>query len=181
MAMTKRERDELGKILKGRARVAPRVVDQRAAELLADVEQQLATKYKIDDGAWRDLTATADQVVKEADAELAGRCRDLGIPEAFRPELNLHWYSRGENADGKRRAELRRVAQTRIQALATQARTTIETKALDGLTLLAQGALASEEAKAFLAAMPSIDALMPMLDLGTLDPLALPRPLGTSS
>jgi hypothetical protein len=29
--------------------------------------------------------------------------------------------------------------------------------------------------------MPSIDALMPMLDLGTLDPLALPRPLGTSS
>jgi hypothetical protein len=65
MAMTKRERDELGKILKGRARVAQRVVDQRAAELLADVEQQLATKYKIDDGAWRDLTATADQVVSK--------------------------------------------------------------------------------------------------------------------
>jgi hypothetical protein len=97
--MTRSERDELAKILKGRARVAQRVVDQRAAELLGDAEQQLAARYKIDDAAWRDLTATASQVVKEADAELARRCRDLGIPEEFRPQISLGWYARGENAD----------------------------------------------------------------------------------
>jgi hypothetical protein len=171
----KSERDELVKILKGRARVAQRVVDQRAAELEAHVEQQLAAKFTVDDAAWRDLTATAAQVVEEADAELARRCRDLAIPEEFRPQLSLGWYSRGENADAKRRAELRKVALARIDALAKQARVEIETKALDGQTLLARGALESAEAQAFLAAMPTVEALMLALDVAQLGLLTPPR------
>jgi hypothetical protein len=54
-----------------------------------------------------------------------------------------------------------------------QALVTIETKALDGQTLLAAGALESEEAKAFLASMPTVEALMPALDVASLGPLAL--------
>jgi hypothetical protein len=175
--MTKGERDELAKILKARARVAKSVVEQRAAELLADAEQQLAAKYKISDEAWREIAADAVQIVAEADAEIAKRCRMLGIPEQFRPSLNASWYGRGENADKGRRAELRKVAQTRIAAMAKQARVTIETKALDGQTLLAADALESAEAKAFLASMPTVEALMPALDVASLGPLALsPRP-----
>jgi len=172
--MTKGERDELSKILKARARLAGRVVEQRAAELLAEAEQQLATIYKVNDQAWRELTATSQQTVREADAELARRCRTLGIPEEFRPRLMLGWSGRGENADRERRAELRKVAQTRIAAMARSARVAIETQALDGLTQLAAGALESDAARAFLAAMPTPEALMPALDVKMLGPLALP-------
>jgi hypothetical protein len=173
-AMTKAERNELVKILKMRARVANRVVTQRAAQLEADVEQQLATEYKIDEAAWAELTLAATQAVEQADAELAKRCRALGIPEEFRPSLHVSWYDRGENADAKRRTELRRVAYTKIEAMAQQARVGIETAALDGLTQLAAGALESAAAQAFLAKMPTVEALMPALDVSTLGPLALP-------
>ncbi len=45
---------------------------------------------------------------------------------------------------------------------------TIETKALDGLTLLAQTALESAEAQAFLSSTPTVEALMPALDVSAL-------------
>ncbi len=159
--MTRAERDDLIQILKGRRRVAKHAVDQRAAELLADFEQQLATEYKIDATAWKDLTTAANLAVKAADHELARRCRELGIPEHFRPGLSLSWYNRGENADRQRRVELRRVAETRIAALAKAALTAIETKALDGQERLVQGALESAEAQAFMASMPTVEMLMP--------------------
>jgi hypothetical protein len=61
------------------------------------------------------------------------------------------------------------VAQTRNGALAQQARLAIETKALDGLTLLARGALASQEAREFLSSMPTVESLMPAMDLAVID------------
>jgi hypothetical protein len=174
--INKGEREELAKILTARERVAKSVVEQRAAELLADVEQQLAARYTISDEAWHDLAAAAKAAVMAADAEIAERCRTLGIPEQFRPGLSLGWYDRGENADKKRRAELRRVAETRIDALAKKALVAIHTRSLDGRTLLAAGALESAEARAFLAAMPTVEALMPALDVSALGTLALPGP-----
>jgi len=173
MAMTKAERDELAKLLKARARVANRVVEQRAAELLAYVEEKLAAQYEIDDAAWKDVTATARKAAQAADAEIARRCRQRGIPKRFRPSIGTYWLDRGENFAPRRRAELRKVAETRIDALAKQARVAIETTALDGVTKLVAGALESAEARAFLAAMPSVEALMPALDVRQLGPLAL--------
>ena len=78
--MSKPERDELGKILQRRTAVGRRLAEQRAAELLADVEAQLAAVYKPDDPAWRELTAAANAAVREADKALAERCRAMGIP-----------------------------------------------------------------------------------------------------
>ena len=171
--MAKGERDELAKILKARARLANRVVEQQAAKLQADVEQQLSSRYKIGEMAWADLTLAASKAVEQADAELAKRCRALGIPEEFRPSLTISWYGRGENADGKRRTELRTLAARRIEAMAAEARVAIEMAALDGLTHLTTGALASDEARAFLEAMPTVERLMPRLDVAALGPLAL--------
>ncbi len=176
--ISKGEREELRGILNGRRRLAKKVIEQRAAELLADAEQQLATRYKIDAAAWRDLSAAAEDAVKKADAELAHRCRTLGIPAEFRPELSLWWSSRGENGDIKRRAELRKVAVTRIKEMAKQAEVQMETRALDGLELLARSALESAEAQQFLASMPNVEALMPAIDVSALGPLALPQPEG---
>jgi hypothetical protein len=173
--MTKGERDELAKLLKARSRLAGRVVEQRAAELLAEAEQQLAAEYTFDNSAWRELIAAASAAVREADAALAERCRLLGIPKEFRPRFTADFYRRGESASKERRAELRKVAQTRLAAMAKAARVAIETQALDGLTKLAAGALESAEATAFLAAMPTVEVLMPALDVKALRPLALSR------
>ena len=172
--MTKTERTELERIIKGRRRVATKAIEQRKSELLADVEQRLAATYKFDDAAWANVTASAKNAVKEADAVVAEKCRELGIPTEFRPKLNIAWYSRGENACKHRCAELRKVAQTRIDAMARKALLTIETKTLDSLTQLATGALETEEARQFLAAMPSTEALMPPIEISALGSLALP-------
>lgn len=171
--MSKTERDELSRLLRARSRLAKSVIDQRVAELLADAERQLATEYKIDDDAWRHLTAAATQAVKSADAELARTCHALGIPQEFRPSLSVSWWKRGENAWKERRAELRRVVQTRLDAMAREARVVIESKVLEGLTMLAAGALKSAEAREFLASMPTVEMLMPALDISALGPLAL--------
>ncbi len=94
-------------------------------------------------------------------------------PAEFRPKLALDWYSRGENAAKDRRTELRRVAVTRINAMAKEAQVQMETKALDGLELLARTALESAEAQRFLASIPTVEVLMPALDVAQLGPLAL--------
>jgi hypothetical protein len=147
--ISKGEREELRGILNGRRRLAKKVIEQRAAELLADAEEKLAATYKINDAAWKDLTETTEAALRKADEELAQRCCGLGIPEAFRPRMYFSWSGRGENAVAERRTELRRVAVTRISEMSKRAQIQMESKALEGLELLAQSALESAAAQQF--------------------------------
>jgi hypothetical protein len=163
--MTRAERAELAKLLKLRARVAKEDVNTREAHLLADFEAQMASRYDSRDEAWADVTAAAKKAVEEADAEVAKRCRELGIPAEFRPGINCSWYGRGENADRSRRVELRKVAQTRLAANARAAKVEIDRTIAELLTQLTAGALESGSARDFLDAMPSIDQLLPPLAL----------------
>jgi hypothetical protein len=167
--MTKAERLELGKLVRLRASVAKADVAQMEARRLADVEAQLAAKYSAIDSAWAEITASAKQAVAKADAEIAERCRELGIPEKLRPSLHLGWYERGDNAVKTRRAELRKVAQTELTAQGKAAKVKIDRQTAALLTQLVSGALGSSEAKAFLEAMPSIDELMPRITLPELE------------
>lgn len=162
--MTKRERDDLAQLTRRREKVAKTAATERSAELLADFEQQMATVYSAEDEAWRDVTAKAKQVVAEADAEIAKRCRELGIPEDLRPSLSLGWSGRGQNANRERRGELRRVAQSRIAAMEKQARSQIERSSVEIQTQLLAGGLETDAARAFLESMPTVDALMPALN-----------------
>jgi hypothetical protein len=163
--MMRDERKQLEQIITGRKKVAKFAVQKRKAELLADVERQLATIYRSDEEAWSDLSAMAKKAVQEADAELAKRCRELGIQEEFRPSISYHWYGRGENALKERRVELRKVAATKIDVMAKTAVLEIETGALDSLSRLIESNLESADAKDFLATIPTVEALMPMVEL----------------
>jgi hypothetical protein len=168
-AMTKTERDELRRIIAGREKLAKASIDQRKAELLADAEQQLATIYKFDDERWAEVTAAAEGAVKAADDYIARVCREQGIPEEFRPGLTIGWYGRGENAAAGRRAEIRKVVQTRLDASAREAKVAIETAALERREALALGALESAEARAFMESMPTVQQLMPRLNVRELE------------
>jgi hypothetical protein len=171
--MTKAERTELAVLVKARAKTAKGDVDRRVADLKADVERRLAAKASAQAPAFVALTDAARNGVQKLDAMLAERCQLLGIPEEFRPELKIHFYGRGENAMGERRGEIRRTAFAVLDAAAIDAKHRIARAELEQRERLAAGVLMSDEAQAFLSAMPSVDELIPPKGLpGLADTLA---------
>jgi hypothetical protein len=116
-SMTKSERAALERLMRDRAKVAKNEIENHAVRVLANIEAQLAATYPTypeDHAGWADVTEHAWRVIAEADTQIAQRCRELGIPERFRPSIDCRWYNRGENAMADRRAELRRVAQMEL-------------------------------------------------------------------
>jgi hypothetical protein len=176
--MTKADRAELGRLMRLRAKAAKDEIESHAARVLANIEAQLAAQYPADHAAWADVTDHARRVIAEADTQIAQRCRELGIPERFRPSIHCSWYNRGENAMKDRRAELRRVAQTELAARVKAAKNTVDRRTADLLTQLAAGMLESSQAKDFLNAMPSVDDLMPPITLDDLKAIAPSFTLG---
>lgn len=168
--ISKGERDDLVRLAKARARVAKASVEQRQAELLADVEDQLAAIYDPMDAAWAHIVKAAEKVVRDGDIVIARICEERGIDPKLRPSMHLSWYGRGESAMRERRAELRKVAQTRIVADGKRAKVEIDRSSLDVQTQLVAGGLSSDEARAFLEGMPTAEALMPPVDVQSLAP-----------
>ena len=161
-AMSKGDREALAKLIRQREKLAKGDVDRVAAEHLAEFEQQVAREYRADDDeVWEQAEKAAQMAVADAQAKVAERCRELGIPEGFQPSLSCHWYRRGEQAVKDRVAELRKVAKTRIDADSKRAKYEIERKSVEVQGELIAGGLDSEEARTFLAAMPTAAALMP--------------------
>ena len=166
-AMSRRDREDLQKVARMRAKLAKDGVAVREAELLADVEEQLAAKHAANHEAWAAVTARAEALVAEADREIAERCRELGIREEFRPRLTLGWWDRGENADQSRRAELRKVAQTQIAAAGRRAKTSINVAVTE--TALIAGGLESDAAREYLETIPTAAELMPAITIKALE------------
>jgi hypothetical protein len=177
-SMTKSERAALERLVRYRAKVAKGDLESHADRLLANIEAQLAATYPEAHAAWTDVTEHAERFIAEVDTQIAQRCRELGIPERFRPNIKCHWYSRGENAMKDRRAELRKVAQTELAARVKAAKNTVDRRAGDLLAQLVTGMLESSQAKDFLNAMPSVDDLMPPITLDDLKAIAPSFTLG---
>ena len=172
-ALTKSERTDLLRVARLRTKVARTAVEQRAAELMADFERQLASIYHFDqDATWRAAYRKAQEVVEEARSKIADRCAELGIPKEFAPGLDLGWYGRGGNASASRRAELRKVAVTRIEAKKREAYAQIERHSAEIQTeLLAIGM--SADARRLLDSMPTAATLLPTLTVSEAELLLL--------
>jgi len=165
MTMTKGERDDLARLIRKREQAMKSAASQRAAELLADFEQQISTIHDFDrDEVWKAARASAAEALEIARADIARRCEALGIPKEFAPGLSMYWHGRGENAMPERRAELRRAAKRRIEAMEASARTAIELHSVEAQTQLVAGSLTSDAAREFMAKMPAVDSLMPKLE-----------------
>jgi hypothetical protein len=169
--LTAAERRELAALIRRREAVAKSDAKRQAAERLAEFEERLAAEYKVDDPRWRDVTHAAQRAVAEADDEVARICREVGIPEEFRPALNVSWYGRGENAMKQRRAELRRVAEARIDAMEKAARPEIERMSVDAQTAVVRDGL-GRPAKAFLESLPMVEEMLPALSVGEVEEVA---------
>ena len=124
----------------------------------------MATIYRADDERWARVTQAVKQVEREANAELQRICEAEGIKEDYAPSFysGLHGPSR-ERADKDRRAELRKVAQTRVKADAKAAKESIEAASGVVQEQLLVGGLRSEEARALVETIPPVESLMPPL------------------
>jgi hypothetical protein len=176
--MTKWEAAELAKVIRKRCKVAMRAAEARSAELRADFEAKLSAIFKPDDDpVWKQLRDDAARAVAEADARIAERCRELGIPEDFRPGFSASWYGRGVNALRQRRDELRKLAYSCIASLEKKAKAEIERRAVEAQERLVAGGLESSAAREFLESIPTPAALMPALEVREVEGLHL-RQLG---
>jgi len=164
-AMSRAEIEDLQRLVRQREKVLKSAAKQRSAELLADFENQMGQEYSFDqDETWDAAYKAADREVAKAQAQVAARCRELGIPGRFAPEVDVHWRVRGyDNLITKRKDELRRMATTRIDAIERQAITQIELQCLAAQEKLATASVTSEAAGSFIASLPGIDTLMPKL------------------
>jgi len=154
------------KVCRIRTKVAKADAAARSANLKAEFEAQLAAAYSYDDNEiWKKAYAAAKEAAQEAQHIVARRCEELGIPGRFAPSLYLNWSSRGENAVKQRRAELTRVAHSKIEQLEKNAKLEIDRASAETQTKLLAAGLESAEAQAFLEAMPTAAQLMPTVSL----------------
>lgn len=164
--MTRSDRDTLVKIVRQRERVAKTEAKERSAVLMADFERQLDTNYSFNDSAvWAEATKAANEAVTAAKQKIAEECEKLGIPKEFAPNLSLGWYGKGQNASKERCSELRRIAMRELEAVEKKARTAIEKRSLEMQEKIMITGLSSGEAQDFLAMMPTVDSLMPVLSV----------------
>jgi hypothetical protein len=165
MTMTKCEREDLQRLIRQREKVLKSAATQRSADMIADFENQMGQQYSFDDDrVWSEATKIADAAVAKAQEQIRVRCREIGIPDRFAPSLSLEWHHRGYgNLLKSRREELRKMAVTAIAAQEQKAKVQIELSCLEAQTNLAVSGLASDAARGFIEALPSIGDLMPLL------------------
>jgi len=165
VTITRSEREDLQRLVRQREKVLKSAARQRSAELLADFENQMSSEYAFDDDAvWAQATKAAEREVNKAKAQIAARCRDLGIPGQFAPTIDLGWQHRGyDNLIEARKRELRRVAQSRVEAIERKAITDIEMSCLEAQTQIAVAGLTSAAARQIFQTLPAIEVLMPKL------------------
>jgi hypothetical protein len=169
-AITAREREGLAKLVRLNEKVAKAAAKQRQAELRAEFEAQLAAEYSFDDHeTWKAAKVAVDTAIKTANEQIRETCATLGIPNEFAPSLGGYWSDRGQNSTAKRRAELTKVAVSRIEERYRSALTTIEAKSAEVQTRILVGGLTSEDARAFVESIPSAAALMPTITLGEIE------------
>jgi hypothetical protein len=168
--LSRNETHDLSMIIKDRTKVLRAHAEEQAAACIADFEKQMATIYTFDqDEVWEKATKEAQRVVRESQDVIAKRCKELGIPPTFAPQINATWQGRGENMLAARRAELRRVAKTSIDAMTKAAVTKIEKQALDLRTQVVGMGLLSADAKMFLESLAPVEDSMLALDFGEIE------------
>lgn len=167
--LSRRDRDDLAKLARHRSRLAKAGVAAVAAELLADVESKLAAEFSSRDAMWSEATQLARQAVADANAVVQQMCEERGIPKDLRPSIEVGWRSRGANTTPARRAELRKVAQARIEHMSRTAKLAIEAQEVETVAALLTGGLDSSAAREFLDRMPDPRTLMPQLEVGDLE------------
>lgn len=160
--MTKAERTELRSVVRQQFKVLRGEVDQRRKELAAEAAGQVRRRYATADKTVDDLNWRIEQIVDQANKDI----RDA-VKAVQGDSSGGQWQWSGpvraprvahERED---RYALNNALTSGIDAQARSAMLTLERQEADLLRQLALGALESDEARAFLAAIPTVGELVP--------------------
>ncbi len=164
--MTGRDREALIKLTRQRARLAKAEAKQREKVLLAEIHGHISAEYEAREQMWGEAVAIAQEYAAKANDQIRLRCVEVGIPAEDAPRLTLGWLAKpwDRHRPGEKAQILKR-AQARLEALTETAKVMIDGEALKVETALLAGGLQSEEARAFLEVMPTVEQLMPPLTL----------------
>jgi hypothetical protein len=167
--MTEAERRNLIQLSKLRAKQAAQHVETQEAVHLAAIEDQLTAEFDRQDTLWAEATILAEEAMAKANAHIREQCASLGIPAADAPQLHSLWSPRSPRyALRSDRADLRKLALTRLSALTKMAKTQISEQQLDIETKLRADALESANATAAFDAMTSVAEMLPAVGLDDL-------------
>lgn len=168
--LSRQEAHDLGQIIKERTKVLEAHADEQAKKCLADFDRKLATIYQFDDDeVWKRATEEAMAEVKKAQEKIEAQCKKLGIPKDLSPNLGLNWNGRGQMGSANRRAELRRVAISEIDAMKAAAMTKIRKQSLDLRTQVVSLSLITDDAKMFLESLAPVEEAMTSVDFGEIE------------
>jgi hypothetical protein len=174
---TRKERDEMGVVIRGRERRAYMEIDARAAKVLSDFEKELDAKYYPgDDETWAEAYERGRQVEREIKAIIAPISKKKNIRPEFAPDYDAYWSRRGENESKERRAELKRLAVAEIDAQRKALRASVASAALEARTQLMLDGDLSDAVKDWIRSLPPVDDVLRPLKLTVMEQkLGLPE------
>lgn len=166
--ITKGERQELRSIVRQQFKVLRAEVEQRRAELLSSIEDEITEKYKEKDQQWSVIQHEIHEACMEANRRINDALYNGGYQVKGGSERM--WVTTPPISQPQAdRMELRRHATVRITAQVKAALLKLDRDEADLLRNLAVGALESDEARAFLQAIPSVSELVPVARLHELE------------
>lgn len=157
MSITNTERTQLRSVIRQQFKVLRSEVELRRSELVADLERALTLRFTDHDKRWAD----AIFLVQEAGREANRKANDIirGLMEDWVEQEII--VARAIHTPTQERTQLRRDGVAHIDADVRAALVTLDRQEADLLRRLAEGALESEEARAFLGTIPTVAALVP--------------------
>jgi hypothetical protein len=168
--MTQAERRELRSVVKSQFKVLRAEVEQRRKELAAEAAEQVRRRYAASDKQVDDLNWKIEQIIDQAnkdvrDAVKAAQSESSGGQWAWSGPVRAPRVQH-ERED---RFALNGALSSGLEAQAKAALLTLERQESDLLRQLALGALESDEARAFLASIPSVGELVPASRLAEIE------------
>lgn len=167
--MPKSERDELRRVVRGDFKSLREEITVRKAEMLADIEHRVAQRFEPHETAlfeartkMQEVIGRANQEIVVITAELQKHCDGykIEVRPVWPPEIALK---------REQRTEMRRALIADLDARIVQAMARMNRQEVNLLKQLSVGALASDEAKEFLASIPSVAELVPVSRLAELE------------
>ena len=177
--ITKGERGELRSIVRQQFKVLRSETEQRKAELIAEMEGRISDHYTDVDQKRQDLMWKCNEICEAASRQITDllrgeevdRGRGIGAQRFEEITVNRPVRVQMERIDWstEERVQRRRALAAAIEADIKGALMRLERQEADLLRTLAVGAIESEEARAFLTAIPSVAELVPASRLAELE------------
>jgi hypothetical protein len=152
-------------------------------KLKAEFEVQLSVSYPASgDTVWRDALQTVYDTYRKQEERVQARCEELRIPVRFRPRLTppgwLDSWRAGCSDFKDLRAEMRRLAGVQIDDMLKSRMAQLELDSANIQFEIASQGCVTDEAKEFLAKLPSVESLIPPLKISDVEALIEGRPTG---